>query len=81
MPAELRPGELLDEFLQRSDAAGQSDERVRLHKHQVFALMHIVDHDQLLRLDQHVLALAQEAGDDAGDVAPMAKRRVSNLAH
>src|SRR5262245_1574616 len=43
--------------------------------------MHVVDDDQLLSLDQHMLALAQEAGDDAGDVAAVVERGVGDLAH
>src|SRR5215470_8045328 len=81
MPAELRPRELLDELLECANAPRQRDEGVRLHEHQVLALMHVVDHDQLLGFGEHVLALAQEVWDDAGDVAAMAKRGMSNLAH
>src|SRR5947207_4157394 len=81
MSPKLRPGELLDELFERSKAARQRDEGVRLGEHQLLPLMHVVHHDQLLGLDQHMLALAQEAGDDAGDVAAMAKRRMCGLAH
>ena len=46
---QLRPGELLDQFLERADAAGQCDERVGALEHQLLALMHAVDDDELLR--------------------------------
>ena len=69
VPAELRPGELLDELFKRAEPAGERHEGVRLDEHQRLPLMHVVDDDELLSLDQHVLALAQEAGNDAGDVA------------
>ena len=45
--AELRPGHLLDQLLQRADAAGKRDERVRALEHQHFALMHVVGDDEL----------------------------------
>ncbi len=46
--AELRPGELLDELFQRAETAGQRHEGVGLDEHQMLALMHVVDHDQLV---------------------------------
>ena len=79
--AELRPGELLDELLERAEAAGQRHEGIGLGEHQLLALMHVVDHDQLLGLDQHMLPLAQEAGNDAGDMAAMMDHRTGDLAH
>ena len=44
-------------------------------------LMHVVDHDELMRLEQHVLARAQEGGDDAGDAAAVPDHRPGGLAH
>ena len=61
MTAELRPGELLDELLERAEPAGKRHEGVGLGEHQLLPLMHVVDDDQLLGLDQHMLPLAQEA--------------------
>ena len=61
MLLELRPGELLDELLERAEAARQRHESIGAHEHQVLSLMHVVDHDELMRFEQHVLALAQEA--------------------
>ena len=39
--AELRPGELLDQFLQRADAARQGDEGVGHLEHLALALVHV----------------------------------------
>ena len=44
--AELHPGELLDQFFQRADAAGQRDEGVGHLEHLVFALVHVAGDDQ-----------------------------------
>ena len=41
VPAELRPGHLLDQFLQRADAAGQRDEGVGALEHHPLALVHV----------------------------------------
>ena len=46
--AELRPGELLDQLLQRADAAGQGDEGVGALEHRALALMHVARDDKLL---------------------------------
>ena len=47
--AELRPGELLDQFLQRPDAAGQRHEGVGALEHDAFALVHVARDDPFLR--------------------------------
>ena len=47
--AELRPGELLDQFLQRADAAGQRHEGVGALEHDALALVHVAGDDHLLR--------------------------------
>ena len=65
MLLELRPGELLDELLQCAETARQRHEGVRLHEHQMLPLMHVVDHNQFVSFEQHVLTRAQESGDDA----------------
>ena len=44
--AELRPGHLLDQFLQRADAAGQGDEGIGALEHQALALMHVGGDDR-----------------------------------
>ena len=56
MAAELRPGELLDQFLQRADPAGQRHEGVGVLEHQPFALVHVAGDDAFLRALEHVLA-------------------------
>ena len=63
--AELRPGELLDQLLQRADAAGQRHEGVRHVEHLLFALVHVAGDDQVLHVLVRVLARDQELGDDA----------------
>ena len=47
--AELRPGHLLDQFLERADAARQGDERVGAVEHRALALVHVAGDDLLLR--------------------------------
>ena len=54
--AELLPGHLLDQFLQRADAAGQGDERVGAFEHQPFAFVHIRRDDHFLNARQHMFA-------------------------
>ena len=44
--AELQPGENLEQFLRRADAAGQRDETVGKIGHLVLARVHRVDGDQ-----------------------------------
>ena len=46
--AELRPGQLLDQFLQRPDAAGKRHEGVGALKHDAFALVHVARDDSFL---------------------------------
>ena len=48
--AELRPGELLDQFLQRADAARQGHEGVGALEHDALSLMHVARDDQFLRV-------------------------------
>ncbi len=81
MLLKLGPGELLHELFQGAEPARKRHEGVRLHEHQVLSLMHVVDHDQLLDVQQHVLALAQKGRNDAGDTAAMAERRAGGLPH
>src|SRR4029079_19818578 len=81
MLLELRPGELLDELLQCAETAGQRHEGVRLHEHQMLPLMHVVDHHELMHLEQHVLAAAQEGWDDASDPAAVPDHRTGGLPH
>src|SRR4029079_9014323 len=43
--------------------------------------MHVVDHNQFMSYEQHVLTRAQESGDDARDPAAMADHRARRLSH
>ena len=80
--AELHPGHLLDDLLQRADAAGQRDEGVRHLEHLAFALVHVAGDDQVVLAAPRVLARHQEFGDDAGDLRRRAsEHRVGELAH
>ena len=81
MTAELRPRQLLDELLERAEPAGKRHEGVGSDEHELLALVHVVNDDQLLRLDQHLLALAQETRDDADDVAAVIEHGAGDLAH
>ena len=66
MAAELRPGHLLDQFLERADAARQRDEGVGAIEHGAFALMHVARDDLLLREPPRLLLRGQEFRNDAG---------------
>ena len=50
--AKLGPGELLDQFLQRADAARQRHEGVRALEHDALSLVHVARDDQFLRVDE-----------------------------
>src|ERR1044072_7665757 len=67
--AELRPGELLHQFFQGPDAAGQRHERVGALEHGLLAHVHVGRNDDFLRTLQGLLAVLQELGNDAGDAA------------
>ena len=54
--AELLPGHLLDQFLQRADAAGQRDERIGAFEHQPLAFVHVGRDDHLLNARQRIFA-------------------------
>ncbi len=56
MAAELHPGHLLDDLLQRADAARQRDEGVGQLEHLAFALVHVARDDQLVRTIPRVFA-------------------------
>ena len=79
--AELLPGQLLHQFLQRADAAGQGDEGVGTLEHQPLALVHVGRDDHLLNALQGVLAGGQKVRDDAGDGAAMIEHGGRHRAH
>ena len=79
--AELRPGQLLDQLLERTDAARQGDEGIRPVEHQLLALVHVLDDDQLVGIAQHALTLGQEARNDARHAAAVLEHGAGQLAH
>ena len=81
VPAELRPGELLDQLLQRADAARQRHEGVGVLEHDALSLVHVAGDDPLLHARQHVLAVDQEVRNYAGHHAAMVEDRIRQRAH
>jgi len=81
MAAELRPGHLLNQFLERTQAAGQSHERVGALEHRALALMHVAGDDQFLREPPRPLSRSQELGDDAGHFAAVLDHGTGERAH
>ena len=79
--AELRPGELLDQLLERTDAARQRHEGVRSLEHDAFSLVHVAGDDALLRALHHVLAVHQEIRGYAGDEAAVIEHRPRQGSH
>ena len=72
---------MLDQLLQRADAARQRHEGVGPLEHQPLALVHVGGDDHLLHAGQRVLALPQEVGDDAGDGAAVIEHGGCDRAH
>ena len=72
---------LLDQFLQRADAAGQGHERVRAVEHDLLAGVHVGRDDQFVRVGHGVLARHQELRDDAGDLAAVIEHGLGDRAH
>ncbi len=81
MPAELRPGELLDQFLDGADAARERDEGVGPLEHHALALVHVLDDDEFLYVPQHLLLLGEEAGNDARDPSAGREHVARRLPH
>ena len=50
---ELDPGQLLDEFFERADPAGQRHEGIGALEHQALSRMHVGHDDDFLGLLQH----------------------------
>ena len=72
--ADLRPGELLDQFLQRPDPARKRDEGVRTLEHDALSLMHVAGDDPLLRALQHEFGADQKIRHHAGHGSTAVKR-------
>src|SRR6266576_4118190 len=79
--AELRPGELLDELLERADAAWQRDEPIGAVEHRLLAHMHVGCDDDLLRAAQRLLAVLQKLRNNAGDVPAVVEHRSCDSTH
>ncbi len=78
---ELRPGEDLDDLLERPDAAGDGDEGVRQLGHERLALVHRPHDAQVLEALVRELARLELLGDDPGDAAARLGGRVGKDAH
>ena len=81
MAAKLLPGQLLHQFLQRPNPAGQRNERVGTLEHQPLALMHVRRDDQFLNARQRVLARSEKIRNNAGDGAAVIEYRSGERAH
>ena len=81
MAAELSPGQLLDQFFERADPAGQGDKGIGAIKHCAFTLMHIAGDDQLLAEPAWPLASGEKFGDNSGGLAAMRQHGVGEYAH
>ena len=79
--AEHRPGQRLDDLLERPEAAGQGDEGIGQLGHPRLALVHRLDDLQLREAAVADLARPQRARQDADDLAPRVQRRVREDAH
>ena len=63
------------------EPARQRREAVGQRQHQFLALVQVVGDDDALGVVRRRLEMAQEAGQDAGDVGAAGPRRVRDLAH
>ena len=79
VPAELSPGELLDQLLKRPDAAGQRNESVCSLEHDALSLMHVARDNSLLRTQQQVLAADKEIGNDARNRAALVEDSLGDV--
>jgi hypothetical protein len=67
--AELLPGQLLDQFLQRTDATRQRHERIRTLEHQPLAFMHIRRNHHFLNARECVFSGGEEIGNNTSHAA------------
>lgn len=79
--AELGPGELLDEFLQSADPAGQGDEGIGALEHELLAGVHVGHDNHVIRTLKHDFALFEKFRDDASDFAAMIDNGACDRAH
>ncbi len=78
---ELRPGHLLDQLLERADASRQRDEGVGALEHRLLALVHVLDHQHLLRVGERMLLAHEKTGDNSGHEAAARQRRPRHASH
>ena len=81
VPAELRPGQLLDQLFKRADTARKRDEGIRALEHHALALVHVGRDDALLHAHQHVLAVDQKLRDDPGHDPAVIDNRFGERSH
>jgi low affinity Fe/Cu permease len=81
VPSELDPGQLLDQFLQRADAAGERGERIGALEHDALALVHVARDDHFARSLERALAGDQEIRNHANDLAACLRHRPCKRAH
>src|SRR5260221_5000294 len=78
---KLLPGDDLEGLLDRADSAGQYGEGVGALEHQVLALVHAADDDQLADAVMADLAVVKMRRDDPGDAAAAEPGSVGEAAH
>lgn len=79
--AELTPGQDLDQFVERADAAGQDTEAIRAADHLRLPLVHRVHDQQLGQPIMLDLDLMQVFRDDPDDCPATFERTVGDPAH
>ena len=81
MQAELRPGQRLDELVERPGPARERQEGVRADGHLVLALVHGRHDNELARAVMRDLALDHRLRDHADHLAAVREGRVGQRAH
>ena len=81
MQAELRPRQLLEQLVERAEAAGQRREAVRELGHQRLALVQRADHVQLGQAAVRELAVDERLRDHADHLAAGRERPFGDGAH
>jgi hypothetical protein len=79
--AELRPGDDLEQLLERPVAPWERDEAVGELRHARLALVHAAHDVHAREMRVRHLARDEAVGDDARDVAALLERRVGEHAH